>query len=59
MKQFVFGDIVLVENGLIGVVVKNWYHVDTKKFTYEVYVRYYSSIGIYEEEEVEEFKRGV
>ena len=54
MKEFVFGEKVVVENGLIGVVVKAWYHVDTKKYTYEVYVRYYNSILIYEEKELEE-----
>lgn len=59
MKHFVFGEIVVVENGLIGVVVKTWYHVDTKEYTYEVYVRHYNSICIYEEKELEEFKREV
>lgn len=59
MKQFIFGDIVVVEKGLIGVIVKAWHHANTKKYTYEVYVRYYNSISRYEEEEVEDFKREV
>ena len=48
--KFAFGDIVVVEGELIGVVVKCW----TNK-TYEVYVRVFRGIKEYKEDEIERY----
>jgi len=49
--NFTFGDIVIVEENLIGVVVKSWGEslLGTKPVHHEVYVRSYNSIKEYEE----------
>lgn len=51
---FLFGDIVVVENMLIGVVVKTW--EDKHGFYYEVYVRSLNTIKEYREEDVERYR---
>ena len=51
--KFVFGDIVVVEGNLIGVVVKSWFSPQ-RKF-YEVYVRCHNSIIEYNENEIERY----
>ena len=51
---FLFGDIVVVENMLIGVVVKTW--EDKHGFYYEVYVRSLNAIKEYREENVERYR---
>lgn len=48
--KFCFGDIVVVEEGLIGVIVKSW----TNR-SYEVYVRSYNYIKTYREIEIERY----
>lgn len=48
--KFAFGDIVVIEGELIGVVVKCW----TNK-TYEVYVRVFRGIKEYKEDEIERY----
>lgn len=48
--NFCFGDIVVVEEYLIGVVVKSW----TDR-THEVYVRNYNSIKTYKEDEIQRY----
>lgn len=48
--KFCFGDIVIIDDVNIGVIVKCW----TNK-TYEVYVRMYNSIRTYKEEEIERY----
>ena len=48
--KFCFGDIVVVDECNIGVVVKCW----TSR-TYEVYVRMYNEIRKYEEEDIERY----
>lgn len=53
--KFCFGDIVVVEEQLIGVVVKSWKDIKNKKFTYEVYVRSYNNIITYEEDKIERY----
>lgn len=53
--KFCFGDIVIVENELIGVIVKSWKDFKNKKFTYEVYVRAYNSIITYDEDKIERY----
>ena len=51
---FLFGDIVVVEDFLIGVVVKTW--EDKYGFYYEVYVRNLNAIKEYREEDVERYR---
>lgn len=48
--KFCFGDIVVVEGSLIGVVVKTW-----GDKTYEVYVREFNSIIEYKENDIERY----
>ena len=50
--KFTFGDIVVVDEIEIGVIVKSWIHpTDTKKeYNYDVYVRDYNGIKNYKEE---------
>lgn len=56
MKQplYLFGDIVVVDVDLIGVVVKTW--ENNKGFSYEVYVRNYNKIITYEESEMDRYR---
>ena len=51
---FLFGDIVVVDVNLIGVVVKTW--EDKHGFYYEVYVRSLNAIKEYREEDVERYR---
>lgn len=51
--KFLFGDIVVVEENLIGVIVKTWQHKD--KYSYEVYVRSFNCIKEYKEDEIERY----
>ena len=53
--RFLFGDIVVVENDLIGVVVKTW-ESSTKGYQYEVYVRSYNKIIDYDESEIDRYR---
>lgn len=54
--KFCFGDIVVVEENLIGVVVKSWIKMSDKKgYEYEVYVREYNFIQQYKEEEIQRY----
>lgn len=54
--KFLFGDIVVVEDNLIGVVVKSWETSVFKSNIYEVYVRNYNCIKEYPEEDIERYK---
>lgn len=49
--QFCFGDIVVVEENLIGVVVKSWNNPRRGPY-HEVYVRMYNAIREYNESEM-------
>lgn len=51
---YLFGDIVVIEGFLIGVVVKTW--EDSHGFYYEIYVRSLKAIKQYREEEVERYR---
>ena len=51
---FLFGDIVIVNSTLIGVVVKT--REDQNGFYYEIYVRSLSAIAEYREEDVDRCK---
>lgn len=55
--KFCFGDIVVVEGNLIGVVVKSWitYSKGEKIRNYDVYVRMKNTIQNYREEEIERY----
>ena len=52
--KLLFGDIVVVEGNLIGVIVKTWYSF-TKGYHYEVYVRNWNIIKDYNESDVERY----
>ena len=55
--KYTFGDIVIVDDINIGVIVKSWISFsDNKKiFKYDVYVRNYNNIKKYEEEEIQRY----
>lgn len=52
--KFTFGDIVIVEGNLIGVVVKSWIR-NNKTARHEVYVRSFNTIKEYQESEMERY----
>lgn len=52
--KYLFGDIVVVEENLIGVIVKTWAAKDGYK--YEVYVRSYNSIKEYPEYDIARYQ---
>ena len=52
--KYLFGDIVVVDEMFIGVVVKSW--EDKKGYYYEVYVRSYNGIKEYREEQIERYR---
>lgn len=49
--NFLFGDIVVVEGNKIGVIVKTW-----ESLHYDVYVRMYNNIRVYEENEIDRYR---
>ncbi len=51
---YLFGDIVVVCNNHIGVVVKTW--ENDKGYEYEVYVRTWNKIWTFKEKEVERYR---
>lgn len=53
--QFCFGDIVVVEGYLIGVVVKCWGRCNRREGSYEVYVRIFNGIKEYNESDVQRY----
>ena len=52
--NFCFGDIVIVEDNLIGVVVKSWIR-NNKEVRHEVYVRSFNSIKEYAEKDMRRY----
>ena len=52
--KYLFGDIVVVEKNLIGVIVKTW--EGKEGYYYEVYVRYFNKIMEYDEQEIERYR---
>lgn len=50
--KFAFGDIVVIEKELIGVVVKCW---SGSSHNYDIYVRNYNCIKNYKEDEIERY----
>ena len=56
--EFTFGDIVVVEENLIGVVVKCWGRgcaIDGRPAHFEVYVRTYNKIKDYEAKDIQRY----
>lgn len=53
--KFLFGDIVVVEDYLIGVIVKSWTSSMRGNY-YEVYVRNYNRIKEYDEKDIVRYK---
>lgn len=55
--KYTFGDIVIVDEIELGVIVKCWIHpTDTgKEYNYDVYVREYNGIKNYKEEEIQRY----
>lgn len=53
--KYCFGDIVVVDGNLIGVVVKSWEDIRTHEMTHEVYVRMVNRIVEYKESEMQRY----
>lgn len=55
--KYTFGDIVIVDDINVGVIVKSWisFNDNRKTFKYDVYVRNYNKIKQYEEEEIQRY----
>jgi hypothetical protein len=53
MPIFQFGNVVVVDDDQIGVIVKTW--VSKPEYTYEVYVRNYNTIKEYSESEIKHY----
>lgn len=54
--KYCFGDIVVVENDLIGVVVKCWESLNSvEQYTYDVYVRVYNGIKQYAQNDIQRY----
>lgn len=56
--KFLFADQVIVDENLVGVIVKSWERMESTKvlYTYDVYVRNYNSIRPYKEEDMERYR---
>lgn len=55
---FQFSNVVVVENNLIGVIVKSWERLTGEEagiYLYEVYVRDYNGVKEYRENEIRHF----
>lgn len=48
--KFYFGDLVIVDNGLLGVVIRMW-----SDCTYDIFVRSYDSIVKYKEDDIQKY----
>ena len=57
MPKFLFGDIVVVDEILIGVIVKSWDGSQYDRgFFYDVYVRVYNAIREYDEADIDRYR---
>lgn len=52
--KYCFGDIVVVEDNLIGVVVKDWCSLENV-VSHDIYVRYFNEIRSYREDQMERY----
>jgi len=61
-EKYLFGDIVVVDNDNIGVIVKSWETIfrgansSKEHYNYEVYVRMYNGIKEYPESKIERYR---
>ena len=53
--KFLFGDVVVVEENLIGIILKTWRCIEDSKIHYDVYVREFCSIVDYAEDKMERY----
>ena len=59
IAKYLFGDIVVVEDNLLGVVLKTWETISSTGhhyFNYDIYVRAHSYIKNYQESQVERYR---
>jgi hypothetical protein len=55
--KFLFGDIVVINENQIGVVLKTWDMMDViRKFEYEIYNRMTSEVESYFEDDIERYR---
>lgn len=52
--KFLFGDIVVVNDYMIGVICKTWQN--NKGYYYQVYVRNYNGTFLYHENDIERYR---
>ena len=53
--KFCFGDIVVIDEDQIGVIVKEWNDIQNNNINYDVYVRSYNGILNYKENQIERY----
>ena len=53
--KFLFGDIVVIDESCIGVIVKTWKNIDSKTLYYDVYDRSCDTIVNYPENKIERY----
>ncbi len=53
--NYQFGNIVIVDENLVGVIVKCWQRCDTKTNHYDIYVRSLNGIKGYEEKNIKHY----
>lgn len=53
--KFIFGDIVVVYENQIGVVVKSWENIKAGTFSHEVYVRSWNEIVTFDEQAMKRY----
>jgi hypothetical protein len=54
--KFLFGDIVVIDEDYIGVIVKTWESSENDTFTYDVYDRMTNQIEVYDENEIDRYR---
>lgn len=54
--KFLFGDIVVINNNQIGIILKTWDKNMSGRFQYDVYNRMSNIIGEYKEEDIERYR---
>lgn len=54
--KFLFGDIVVINEDQIGVILKTWDKSISRKFEYDIYNRMTSKIEEYSEENIERYR---
>ena len=54
--KYNFGNIVVVDENQIGVVVKSWFSKSKETYNHDIYLRSYNGIKNYEEFEISHFE---